>query len=77
MTKEKLVKIDLKLRKRHPRKSFRLGRHVVGFNFDSFELNEAEMKELGSKGCKAWIISKDELEALKKTKKAPANKEEK
>ena len=73
--KEKLTKVELKIRKKHPRKAFRLGSHVVGIQFDEYELNEAEMKELESKGCKAWLISKEEFEAAKKAKKAPAKKD--
>jgi len=67
---EKIVVIELKLRKRHPKKSFRIGTHVVGINFAPFKMNEAEIKELKSVGCKTWLISKEEFNVSKK--KAPA-----
>lgn len=63
------MKMELKLRKRHPRKSFRLGRHVVEVGFKSFDLNDAEMKELEGAGCKHWVVSKKEFDASKKVKK--------
>ena len=66
--KESAIRMELKLRKRHPHKSFRLGRHVVGVQFAEFDLNEAEAKELDNAGCKIWLISKKELEAAKKKK---------
>jgi hypothetical protein len=75
--KEKIVEIELKLKKRHPRKSFRIGRHVVGVQFAAFEMNEAEMKELKGKGASAWLISKEDFEAAKKAKKVPAKNNEK
>jgi len=74
--KEKLLKIELKLKKRHPKKSFRLGKHVVTPELKSFELNESEAKELESKGCQHWIISKQQIEEAKKQKKVPAKKED-
>lgn len=67
--KEKLVTVELKLRKTHPRKSFRLGTHKIGFKFEKYELNEAEAKELKTEGPKHWVISKEEFQA---TKKKPA-----
>jgi len=75
MTKEKLTKVELKLRKRHPKKSFRIGGHVVGIKFDTYEMTDAELKELKSKGCVAWLISKEEFDTSKK-KKAPAKDKE-
>jgi len=66
--KIKSEKMELKLRKIHPRKSFRLGRHVILPAFKEFEMNEEEMKELKNAGCKAWIISKKEFEENKKAK---------
>ena len=53
MSKEKLTKIDLKLRKPHPRQVMRLGSHSVTAVFAPYELNSAELKELHGKGCKA------------------------
>lgn len=69
--KEKTVKVELKLRKRHPKRKMRLGSHVVTDKFSSFELNEAEQAELESKGGKAWFIEKKEAE---KKKVEPAKK---
>ena len=69
MSEEKLTKIELKLRKRHPKKAFRIGRHVVTPIFSAFEMNEAELKELKTKGCKAWLISKEEASKKKTAKK--------
>jgi hypothetical protein len=66
--KEKLEKVKLKLRKKHPKKAFRLGKHVVTHIFQEFELSEAEMVELQSKGCKAWLISDKEEAEIKKAK---------
>jgi hypothetical protein len=66
--KEKLVKMKLKLRKRHPKKKFRLGEHVIEPQLKEFELSEANVLELQSKGCKAWIISEDEIKEAKKDK---------
>lgn len=67
--KAKTQKIELKLKKIHPRKSFRLGRHIILPTFKEFEMNEEEMKELSNAGCKAWVISKKEFEDAKKAKK--------
>lgn len=64
-----MSKIELKLRRRHPRKSFRLGKHIVGVSFQEFDLSEKEKKELEQKGPKHWLISKEEFE---KSKKKPA-----
>ncbi len=70
--KEKLVKVSLKLRKRHPAKQFRLGSHVVGLTFKEFELNEKEVKELKTEGCRAWLISKKDYD--EEMKKKPMGK---
>ncbi len=72
--KEKLTKIKLKLKKNHPKKSFRLGRHLVGPVLEEFSLNEKEMKELQNKGCKAWLISEEEMKEEKKKKAAAKEK---
>ena len=58
--KEKLVKMELKLKKRHPNNKMRLGKHFVTNVFSEFELSEDEVKELGSVGCKAWFAVKGE-----------------
>lgn len=68
------MKIKLRLKKRHPRKSFRLGRHVVETGFKEFDLNESEEKELKSKGCQAWIMKEGDKPTKKKTP-AKKNKE--
>lgn len=75
------MKKVLKLKKAHPRKHFRIGRHVVGLKAQAFELNKHELEELESKGCKAWIaeIEGEEVkkeEKPKKKAKAKAKKEE-
>lgn len=48
----KKLRVNLK----HPMKKFRIGRHVVGKKAELFELNEDELKELESDGCKKWLI---------------------
>ena len=56
--KEKTFKRELKVQPKHPRKHMQLGRHVVTNVFQIFELNEKEVKELSSKGCRKWFIEK-------------------
>lgn len=52
---EKITLLKLKLSRPHPKKSFRLGKHIITHIESVFELNEKELIELESKGCKAWI----------------------
>jgi len=68
---EKLVKKVLKLAHRHPKNAMRLGSHIVEHFPKEFELNEAELKELDSKGGKHWF-KEAELPEKKKKKSAPA-----
>lgn len=49
------MKKVLKLKKVHPKKAFRLGKHVVTHIAQEFDLSKDEVKELESKGCKHWI----------------------
>lgn len=67
----KIVKKELKLRRPHPASRFFLGKHTITNVFQTYELSEAELKELGTAGPQYWVISKDE-----QTKK-PAKTEEK
>ena len=40
---------------KHPARRYQLGRHAIGALFGKFELNEAEIKELGTIGPQTWI----------------------
>lgn len=60
-----MAKVELKLKKRHPNKQLRLGRHIITPKFQSFDLDESEMKELKGAGCTHWVTGKKEV---KKTK---------
>lgn len=62
MEKEvKEVKVELKLRRQHPKKCMRLGRHMVKQNaFEEFSLNEDEMKILKSVGGVSWFMNKED-----------------
>ena len=65
----------LKLKRRHPRKAMRLGRHIVTNIFQEFELNEAEQKELETEGGRAWMMTPVQEEVVKKEKIEEAKKE--
>ena len=69
--KEKKIKIELKLKKKHPKKQFRIGSVVVkGYVYKQYELSEAEHKEFLSKGVQSWVVSKEiEIEEKVKVKK--------
>lgn len=75
--KAKSVKVKLKLRRPHPRKVMYLGKHKVGIKFEEFELNEAEQKELKSKGGVSWFITDDDHKKELAAKKEVAKKKEK
>lgn len=79
--KEEKVKekeVNLQLRRRHPKKQMRLGRHLVKPQPQKLLLNEKELKELESKGGKHWFATpeqiKEEKEAAKASKEAIAKK---
>ena len=59
---------ELKLKKRHPMKKFRLGRHMILPAFAEYDLNDAELKELSGEGAVAWIMEVEEKK-VKKIKK--------
>ena len=67
--KEKMTKIKLKLNRRHPKNVFRVGRHTISNKLEMFEMNEKEMKELQTKGCKSWVISEDQMKKAIEDKK--------
>ena len=61
-----MIKI-LKLKKKHPRKQFRIGSVVVvGYIFKEYDLNEKELKELESDGCQAFIAIEEKAAPKKK-----------
>jgi len=62
------MKVQLKLRRPHPTRSFRLGSHKITHLWASYDLSDRELLELKSKGCKHWIEEK------KEEKKKPAKK---
>lgn len=62
--------VELLLRRRHPKKQIRLGRHLITVEAKKFSLNEEELKELESKGCKHWIATPDQLKEEREAKKA-------
>jgi len=66
------MKKMLKLKRPHPNKKFRIGRHVVTHAPVEFDLNEKELKELDSVGCQKWIsvVGEEEKAPKKKTKKS-------
>jgi len=64
-----MVKKILKLKKRHPKKEMRMGRHIISMTAKEFDLNDEELKELTSKGGKAWFME------VKKAPKKEAKKE--
>ena len=69
--------MKLKLKKVHPKKQFRLGRHVITHIAKEFELNEAEEKELKNKGCQAWVMKVKKNEKLSAVEKKKLEKEKK
>ena len=75
------MKVELKLKKRHPANRMRLGRHVITNVFQQFELNEAEQVELKGPCGQAWFQEK-KVEYVKsaedfKGEKKPKRKKEK
>lgn len=62
------MKVELKLKKKHPRNCFKIGKHSIGTVFASYDLDETEMKELKTVGPQSWVEIKG------KSKKAPAEK---
>jgi len=61
------MKRSLKLKKNHPAKAFRIGRHVVGQTYKTFDLNEEEEKELKTKGVQHWVMEAPKKSAAKKS----------
>lgn len=55
-------KLELKLKKPHPKSSFRVGRHLITPTFKSYSLSEKEIAELKSKGCRYWVEVKKRKE---------------
>ena len=52
------MKVELKLKQRHPANKMKLGRHTITNRFKEFDLNEKELKELETKGPKHWFAVK-------------------
>lgn len=54
----KQTKKILRVNPKHPRGMYRIGRHMVKKDFQEFELNEAEEKELAllQKGKVKWVL---------------------
>jgi hypothetical protein len=59
----KLVKKELKLKKPHPANRFYVGKHCITQVYQTFEMNEAELKELQTPGPKYWVQEKEEKPA--------------
>lgn len=59
----KAGKYYLRTKSTHPRRQFQIGRHAIGPGFTPFELNEAEAKELGTAGPRAWVEIGDATKA--------------
>jgi len=47
--------IKLKLARKHPKKEMRLGRHFIGIAPKIFYLDEKELEELKTAGCRHWF----------------------
>lgn len=62
---------DIKLKRRHPRKAMRLGRHMIGRVFGEFDLNKEEVKLLETKECLHWFEAKKVAKSAAAPKKAP------
>lgn len=62
------VKIELKLKRRHPLNTMRLGRHSIINDFREYELDEKEVKYLKSEGGLHWFIDRKSFEALQAKK---------
>ena len=75
MSKEKTVKVELKLKRPHPRKSYRLGKHSIGIRYAEYELDENEVLELAGKGAQHWVMLKPEKKPAKPASKPAAKKE--
>ena len=56
----KTKKVVLRVKMKHPNGRFQIGRHSLSTMFQTFELNEAEQKELETAGPKAWVEVGDE-----------------
>lgn len=63
--------VVLKARPNHPKRAYRVGRHLVGAEFAPYSLNEAELSELETEGPKAWVIVKAEETEPKPVEPAP------
>ena len=50
--------VELKLSRKHPANSMRLGRHEIGIVFSAYDLNDSEQKELESNGGLHWFEKK-------------------
>ena len=63
------MKVNLKLKKRHPRGEMRHGRHVVTGIFKEFDLNKEELESLKSVGPSFWIESSSVEKEVKPKRK--------
>ena len=73
------MKVELKLKKRHPANRMRLGRHVITNAFQLFELNKQEQAELEGQCGQVWF-EKMKCEFIKNAKdfdEKPKRKKEK
>ena len=68
------MKVELKLKRYHPRGSMRLGRHFITREFQEFDLNEVEDKELKGECGKHWFEVKA-YECVKEAKEFDKPKE--
>jgi len=67
--KDKEIKIELKLKRPHPAKKMRLGRHTIINEFREYSLNEKEAAYLLTKGGLYWFIDKSSYNKMQKAKK--------
>lgn len=70
----------LRVKSSHFSGKYRIQKHTIGLQFAKFELNQDEIFELNSEGCKAWIEIGDEKKAaadmalVKKIRKSQTEK---
>lgn len=62
-TEAKAGKQFLRVKASHPRGMFRIGRHTLTRQFEEYDLNDQEAKELASEGATAWVEMGDESKA--------------
>ena len=79
------MKYEIRVKKGHPARKYRVGSHVAFQDFKVFDLNEKEEKELlNNPGCNRWLEykkaevkkseQKEKVEKEKKAKKAKVEK---